>query len=206
MKTTGSRHRSFAEDISFETFATHSTSVPRISVFCTGSVVAPKCLVFRVRPARWEPASPLRVVGLPRAPSQRSRVIGWSMMPRMGRPASSSEMSVPKSGLPVSTAHMSPVWPAGRCEASVRGMLTCDEASGAVNRVQHPQVSAPTAAQVHACLLPIDAVVWKGCTDELPHGCLCLLVCHCHGALICFGFNADGRPTWHQSMVEADLA
>ena len=44
--------------------------------------------------------APLNVVPLPAAPTQRSRPIGWSMMPSTGQPSSMSAMSVPKIGRP----------------------------------------------------------------------------------------------------------
>ena len=46
-------------------------------------------------------AAPLWVVARPSAPTQRSREIGWSMMPRIGRPFLASAISVPNSGTPL---------------------------------------------------------------------------------------------------------
>ncbi len=43
----------------------------------------------------------MNVVGRPASPTQRSREIGWSIMPRIGRPALVSAISVPNSGTPL---------------------------------------------------------------------------------------------------------
>lgn len=43
---------------------------------------------------------PLRVLGAPAMPTQRSRVIGWSIIPSTGSPLCRRAMSVPNSGLP----------------------------------------------------------------------------------------------------------
>src|SRR5436190_5175965 len=51
--------------------------------------------------ARQRTIAPFKVVGRPATPTQRSREIGWSMMPRIGRLARVSAVNVPNSGTPL---------------------------------------------------------------------------------------------------------
>ena len=57
------------------------------------------------QPAR-PPNGPRKVVGRPMAPIQRSRVTGWSITPRIGVSPSSSAISVPKVGRPLTKARV----------------------------------------------------------------------------------------------------
>src|SRR5271155_417760 len=51
--------------------------------------------------ARQRITAPFKVVGRPATPTQRSREIGWSMMPRIGRLSRVSAINVPNSGTPL---------------------------------------------------------------------------------------------------------
>ena len=64
-------------------------------------VVAKRVARSSAAQGRQRTGAPFNVVGRPAAPTQRSREIGWSMMPRIGRPLWASAISVPNSGTPL---------------------------------------------------------------------------------------------------------
>ena len=64
-------------------------------------VVAKRVARSSAAQGRQRTGAPFNVVGRPAAPTQRSREIGWSMMPRTGRPLWASAINVPNSGTPL---------------------------------------------------------------------------------------------------------
>ena len=92
---------------------------------------------------RQRTAAPFSVVGRPAAPTQRSREIGWSMMPRIGRPC------------------------AGQRDQCAEQRHAADKGFRAVDRIQHPDEFGIVAGAAE--LLADDAVLREPLLDQRSH-------------------------------------